>query len=195
MMTLLTTQLRSFFGGGASYIFIGLGVFLVFQYWQIDRLQTDQAKLIQERDVALAQLLEKDTVIASQSRQYQRQINSRKEQVHAEEIINAVPDSSYCAHSDAVNSALSGCASTETNPPTLTMTAQMFQCREKPEIPNNEFSDAALATYMVRLVLAHEDCTAQISTIRNHLEINGVKVTKNLNAKPIEAPKKILGLF
>lgn len=75
------------------------------------------------------------------------------------------------------------------------MTAQMFQCREKPEIPTNEFTDAALATYMVRLVLAHEDCTAQMSTIRNHLEINGVKITNDLNDKPVDAPKKILGLF
>ena len=75
------------------------------------------------------------------------------------------------------------------------MTTQMFQCREKPNLPTETFSDAALATYLVRLSLAHEDCQAQLSTIQNHLEINGVKVTNDMTSAPKEAPKKILGLF
>lgn len=105
MMTFLITQLRRFLGGGASYFFIGLGVVLALQYWQINQLRVAEATLTEERDAALAELLEKDTVIASQARQYHRQVNSRKEQAHAEEIINAVPDSHHCNNSVAVNSA------------------------------------------------------------------------------------------
>jgi len=75
------------------------------------------------------------------------------------------------------------------------MTTQMFECREKPILPNKEFSDAGLANYLVRLVLAHEDCSAQLATVRNHLEINGAKITENIS-KPTETePRKILGLF
>ena len=75
------------------------------------------------------------------------------------------------------------------------MTSQMFDCREKPALPNEDFTDAALATYMVRLVLAHEDCAAQLATVRSHLEINGVKITEDFS-EPLEpAAKKILGLF
>lgn len=75
------------------------------------------------------------------------------------------------------------------------MTPQMFQCRIKPDVPSKDDSDAALATYIVRLVLAHDDCAAQLATIRNHLEINGVDVTDNYVPASPKTPKKILGLF
>lgn len=91
---------------------------------------------------------------------------------------------------------LIGCASTKATPPKLTMTSQMFECRAKPDVPSGDFSDATLATYMVRLVLAHEDCRAQLSTVRNHLEINDIQVMQDPDPKePVAAPKKILGLF
>ena len=75
------------------------------------------------------------------------------------------------------------------------MTSQMFECRPKPDVPAAEDSDASLATYMVRLVLAHEDCRAQLSTVRNHLEINDVTVTDDLSVPAATPPQKFLGLF
>jgi len=71
----------------------------------------------------------------------------------------------------------------------------MFACVGKPPVPGTEDSDAVLATYIVRLVLAHEDCTAQLATIRHHLELNGVRVSGEL--LPIESTKEpsFLGLF
>lgn len=75
------------------------------------------------------------------------------------------------------------------------MTSQMFECRAKPDVPAGEFSDATLATYMVRLVLAHEDCRAQLSTVRNHLEINDVTVTDDLVTEPSAPAQKVFGLF
>lgn len=75
------------------------------------------------------------------------------------------------------------------------MTSQMFECRAKPDVPARESSDAALATYIVRLVLALEDCRAQLSTVRNHLEINRVQVTDDLSPETKTPSKKLLGLF
>lgn len=75
------------------------------------------------------------------------------------------------------------------------MTSQMFQCRIKPELPKGSFSDAELATYIVRIVIAHEDCEAQLITVRNHLEINGVYITDELTPKENQSETKFLGLF
>jgi len=90
---------------------------------------------------------------------------------------------------------LSGCASTKPPRPKLTMTSQMFECRAQPDVPGENESDAVLAAYMVRLVLAHEDCEAQLGTVRNHLEINGVHVTEDPVLDTFEEPHKIFGLF
>lgn len=88
---------------------------------------------------------------------------------------------------------LSGCASVKAQGPKLSMTSQMFVCQEKPLVPHTD-SDAELATYIIRLVLAHDDCTAQLDTVQNHLEINGVEVSDQM--KPTITPKsKFLGLF
>jgi len=75
------------------------------------------------------------------------------------------------------------------------MTSQMFACKGKPTVPGSDTSDAVLATYLVRLVLAHEDCEAQLNTVRNHLEINGVRVSEDVTDPQPEPAKKILGLF
>ena len=94
---------------------------------------------------------------------------------------------------------LNGCAGTKQAPPKMTMTSQMFVCQTRPDIPETDDSDAELASFMVRLVLAHEDCTAQLGTVRNHLMVNGVIVTDRLALPEAEsgAPKtsKGLGLF
>jgi len=77
----------------------------------------------------------------------------------------------------------------------MMMTPQMFECREKPELPNNSFSDSGLATYIVRLVLAHDDCMAQLSTVRNHLEVNGVRISEHINQAAPETTTKHFRLF
>lgn len=77
----------------------------------------------------------------------------------------------------------------------MTMTSQMFECRTKPDIPNEAFTDADLATFMVRIVIAHEDCKAQLSTVRNHLEINGVKITEESTPPEEEIRSGFLELF
>ncbi|NNE58076.1 MAG: hypothetical protein HKN36_08220 [Hellea sp.] len=71
----------------------------------------------------------------------------------------------------------------------------MFSCQSGPDIPSEESGDAALASFIVRLSLAHEDCQAQLATVKSHLEINGVTITETiLPAHP--APLfKIPGLF
>jgi len=74
------------------------------------------------------------------------------------------------------------------------MTSQMFICQEPPHIPSEHYTDADLARFMVRQLLAHEDCRAQLGTVKNHLEINGVLITDNAPAEPNSHPK-ILGLF
>lgn len=58
------------------------------------------------------------------------------------------------------------------------MTSQMFSCQSKPDIPDENDTDAGLATYIVRLALAYDDCASQLSTVKNHLEINGVEITE-----------------
>ena len=106
MMSFVLAQLRAFFGGGASYLFLGLGAAILFQYWQILDLRQGQAALKAERDQAVATAKEKDTVIVSQARQYQRQVQTRKDEANAEDIINAVPDSEQCIRSASINSAI-----------------------------------------------------------------------------------------
>ncbi|NNE58075.1 MAG: hypothetical protein HKN36_08215 [Hellea sp.] len=106
MMNLILAQLKALFGGGATYLFLGLGAFLVFQNWQIGRIKSDRDNFQQERDVARAQTLQRDSVIASQSQQFTRRIETAKEQENADEIIMAVPDSDACRASAPVASAL-----------------------------------------------------------------------------------------
>jgi len=105
-MTFLISQLRSLLGGGASYLFLAFGAMLLFQHWQVKNLQAERQILSDERNQAIALIKERDSVIASQSRQYQRQLNTRKEEVNAQEIIADVPDSNLCIQSESVNSAL-----------------------------------------------------------------------------------------
>ena len=75
------------------------------------------------------------------------------------------------------------------------MTSQMFQCQIKPDVPDSGETDAVLASYIVRLALAHEDCEAQLSTVRHHLEINGIKVTNTGESQPSDESSLFLGLF
>jgi len=60
----------------------------------------------------------------------------------------------------------------------MVMTEQMFSCQPKPKIPSNDDSDAGLGVYLVKLALAHEDCQVQLSTVRNHLRVNGVIISE-----------------
>ncbi len=64
-------------------------------------------------------------------------------------------------------------------------------------VPARKSSDADIATYVVRLVLAHEDCKGQLKTLENHLKVNDVLITNDL---PVEhrsekASKKFFSLF
>jgi len=68
------------------------------------------------------------------------------------------------------------------------MTSQMFSCQSGPEIPREDSSDAVLASFIVRLSLAHEDCQAQLGTVKNHLEINGVTITETITPAARSAP-------
>jgi len=106
MKTFLIGQLRGLFSGGASYVILALTAAFWFQNWQFSQSRDKQAALEIARDDALALAAEKDTLIASQSRQYRRQINTQKDQEHAEARIQSVPDSDSCAGSAPIGSAL-----------------------------------------------------------------------------------------
>jgi len=106
MISFLTTQLGKLLGGGASYLILGLGAAILLQHWQIANLQKAQAELETERDQAIKQVQEKDTIISSQNRQYQRQVQTRKDETSAEDIIKSVPDSEECIRSATINGAL-----------------------------------------------------------------------------------------
>lgn len=106
MIHVLFAHLRNLLGGGASYIFAGLVAALLFQHWQVKELRSDNDAVKEARDMAMAQIQEKDSLIASQSQQFKRQSQSRKDEAHAEDIINSVPDSDHCARSASINSAL-----------------------------------------------------------------------------------------
>lgn len=102
----LLTHVKTLMGGGASYIFIGLGSVLLLQYWQADQLRSKYEEAASERDDALALAAEKDSVIATQSRQFSRQITTQKEQDNAESLIQSVPDSHHCSQSAPIGHAL-----------------------------------------------------------------------------------------
>jgi len=106
MMNLILAQLKALFGGGAAYLFFGLGAFLVFQNWQISRIKADRDSFQIERDEARAQTRQRESIIASQTQQFTRRIETAKEQNNADEIIMAVPDSEACRTSAPVASAL-----------------------------------------------------------------------------------------
>ena len=77
----------------------------------------------------------------------------------------------------------------------MTMTSQMFVCQNSPAIPDISASDAGLATYIVKLSLAHEDCVAQLETVRNHLEINGVHITEIAHPQASRKVSSVFDLF
>lgn len=106
MKSFVVMYIKKFLGGGASYVVFGMITLLLIQYWQISNLKNDHIKVLEERDRALAKITEKDTVIASQARQYDRQINSRKDEEDAQKTINSVPNSDTCIHSPAIGNAL-----------------------------------------------------------------------------------------
>jgi len=106
MKTILLTYLQKFTGGGAAYVVLGLGAALLFQHWQIAEMREKIERVAQEKEIAIAQAKEKDTVIASQSRQFRREQVNQKEESHAEDIIKSVPDSDHCLRSAPVDSAL-----------------------------------------------------------------------------------------
>jgi len=106
MKTLLLTYLKPLLGGGSSYIFLGLGVMLLFQHWQLGNIRDNQAALEVARDEAVSLAKEREILIASQNRQFQRQIATRKEQDNAQDQIKAVPDSHDCSRSAPVIRAL-----------------------------------------------------------------------------------------
>lgn len=102
----ILTKFKALLGGGSSYIFLGLGAAFLFQYWQAEQLREKQNELEAQLEEAVAIAREKDTVIATQSRQFNRQISTQKDQENAETLIQSVPDSYHCAQSAPVGSAL-----------------------------------------------------------------------------------------
>lgn len=106
MKTLLFGYLQKLMGGGASYVLLGLGAAMVFQYWQIGQMRGELEALAREKEAAIAQAREKQTIITSQSRQFRRELATQKEETHAEDIIKSVPDSDHCLRSAPVRSAL-----------------------------------------------------------------------------------------
>lgn len=76
---------------------------------------------------------------------------------------------------------LSGCATTGQVEPKLTLTKQMFECLDKPELPDMaEARDGAIAQFITRLEVSRDDCADQLDTVENHLEINGITITDTL---------------
>lgn len=73
------------------------------------------------------------------------------------------------------------------------MPSILFDCQEAPTVPSGD-SDAELATYVIQLVLAHEDCEKQIALIKNDLELRGVTVTDVL-VEEKKPRSKVLGIF
>ena len=106
MMTWILMRLKAFFGGGASYVFVGLVLLSLFQNWQVERLRGKGEDLERALEQSRAIVAEKESVIETQNRQFQRQIKSTKELENAQELILSVPDSSVCGRSAAINTAL-----------------------------------------------------------------------------------------
>jgi hypothetical protein len=73
------------------------------------------------------------------------------------------------------------------------MTKQMFQCDNEPL--QSEFTgDQALNSFHLAVTLAGRDCRAQLDTVENHLEINGITITDTLVTEEKEK-KKRFGIF
>ena len=106
MMTWILMRLKAFFGGGASYVFVGFVLLSLFQNWQVERLRGKGEDLERALEQSRAIVAEKESVIETQNRQFQRQIKSTKELENAQELILSVPDSSVCSRSAAINTAL-----------------------------------------------------------------------------------------
>ena len=105
-MTWILMRLKAFFGGGASYVFVGLVLLSLFQNWQVERLRGKGEDLERALEQSRAIVAEKESVIETQNRQFQRQIKLTKELENAQELILSVPDSSVCGRSAAINTAL-----------------------------------------------------------------------------------------
>lgn len=128
MISFILSKIQKLVSGGASYLFIGMGGALLFQHWYIGGLKKDYTNIVTQRDQALEQVQEKNTLIASQARQYSRQLISRKDENHAQKTINSVPDSSHCIESPAISSAIDwlreyegGAAETDDDKPDVPM--------------------------------------------------------------------------
>ncbi|PHR57950.1 MAG: hypothetical protein COA43_11275 [Robiginitomaculum sp.] len=68
----------------------------------------------------------------------------------------------------------------------------MFQCDAEP-ILSQESQAKEKGVYITRLALAGRDCRAQLDTVENHLEINGVVITDTL--VKTQKKKKRFGVF
>lgn len=106
MIKFLWVQIRALLGGGASYLFLGLGAALVFQFWQLKAVKADRQFVLEQRDEALAAVLERNSLIASQSQQFKRRVQTQKEQDNAQQVIQSVPDSQNCTGSAPIGYAL-----------------------------------------------------------------------------------------
>lgn len=102
----MTSILKAFLSGGASYVLLIMGGLILAQYWQISGLKKNYATTIAERDAARALVKEKDTLIASQTHQFQRQINSYKDEERVQKLITNVPDTYFCSDAPAIHNAV-----------------------------------------------------------------------------------------
>lgn len=106
MMKLVLLNARALLSGGAGYVILIVGVILAFQNWQNARLKDERDQLKSARDQARLEVQERNALLDSQTRQFNRQIAQRKEQNHAEKFIQSVPDGNACMDSAPIGRAL-----------------------------------------------------------------------------------------
>lgn len=90
---------KRFLSGGAAYALIGFIGFSVVQNIRLKAATADRDSARAERDIALAQVQNRNSVIESQSEQFLRRLETEMEKTDAENIIRSVPDSFDCQRS------------------------------------------------------------------------------------------------
>ncbi len=105
MMKLVPQGLKTLLSGGAAYVFMALFTGVLILNWQVKTLKQQKDEIKTERDQALKVVAEKDSVIASQSRQFSRREQHKKEQDDAYVLIQSLPDNYNCYESPPIDGA------------------------------------------------------------------------------------------
>ena len=106
MIFSILLRMRSLLGGGTVPIILAFTAIISFQYWQNNRLQKLRHKLEAERDSALYQVRERDSLLAAQKQQFDRNNQTERDLDHVENLIKAYPEARDCVQSPSIQRSL-----------------------------------------------------------------------------------------